>query len=189
MHVNDVLNHAEALDAVVIHNDNEVGEMGLWGEESRFPNGAFVAFAVAEQTEYAARAAVTLGGNGHSRGDGKTMAQRAGGKLDAGIVLVHDVAGERRAILVKSFKGFEREKTAFREHGIERGTGVTFAHDETIAVGPTGTLGVIAERPAVESRQEIRRGERGTDVRSVRFTSHAKSEPPDSIGKLSELRK
>src|SRR5260370_40768725 len=114
MHVNDVLNHAEALDAVVIHNDNEVVEMVLWGEESRFPNGAFVAFAVAEQTEYAARAAGTLGGNGHSRGDGKTTAQGAGGKLDAGIVLVHDVAGERGAGLAKSFSGFESAKTPSR---------------------------------------------------------------------------
>src|SRR5215472_5296175 len=85
---------AEALNLVVVDEDDEIVELVMRREEGRFPHRTFVAFPIADQAKDAAGAAVALGGKSHARSDRKSMAEGASGKLDARNILVHDVTSQ-----------------------------------------------------------------------------------------------
>ncbi len=68
------------------------------GEEDRLPVGAFVAFAVAQQDEDAVGLLLAFARQRHAAADRQSVAQGAGGELDAGHVMA-GMAEQQRAIL------------------------------------------------------------------------------------------
>src|SRR5262249_38356187 len=153
-----VLDCAEALNFVVVDEDNEVVELMVRRKERGFPNGTFIAFAVANQAEDAAGAAVAFSSDRHSRGDRKAVTERARRKLDAGNVFVHYVTGEGRTILIEGFEALDWEIAVLGKDSIERRAGVTFAHDETVTIGPIRALRIVTESAPVNGREEFRGG-------------------------------
>src|SRR5207249_8563747 len=100
---------------------------------------------------------------------------------------VHDVTGKGRTILIKRFESLDWEIATFGENGVESGACMPFAHDEAVAVGPVGALRIVTEGAAVHSGQQIRGGQRPTDVRSVGCAGHAHAMFANAFGQFGEI--
>src|SRR6266404_6408706 len=93
---------------------------------------------------------------------------------------------KRGAILIKGFQLLQWEIAALRQNGVQSRARVLFAHDEPIAIRPVRPACIVTKRPSVNGGKQVRRGQRASNVRSVRLARHANAMLPDS---LRELRK
>src|SRR5258708_63744 len=73
--IDHVFDRAEALNLVVVDDDDQVVQFVVWREQRGFPNRTFVTLAVADHAEDAGGSAIPLCSNGHPGGDGKPVAQ------------------------------------------------------------------------------------------------------------------
>ena len=71
------------LVAVGIHNHQQVRQLELLGEQERFPNGAFVDFAVADDRLAALAGLQALGRQGQTYADREPMPERSGADFHA----------------------------------------------------------------------------------------------------------
>jgi hypothetical protein len=100
---------------------------------------------------------------------------------------MHHMTRKRGAILIKGFQPFHWEIAALRQNGVQSRARVPFAHDESIAIGPVRLAWIVTKRPSVNGGKQVRRGQRASDVRSVRLARHANAMLPDSLRKVRKI--
>ena len=161
--VEDLADAAEALDAVGVDDRHEVVQLVLGREEQRLPVGTLVHLAVAQQNERAPRLALALGGQRAAAAERQTVAERAGGKINAGD-LVADVGHQARAVPAVGKQLLFREEAAQRERRVQGAAAVALAQDEAVAFRPLRTRGIDLEDAAVEHGQKVRHRKRAADV-------------------------
>src|SRR5258708_12650434 len=91
---------------------------------------------------------------------------------------------KRGAILIKGFQLLQWEIAALRQNGVQSRARVPFAHDEPIAIRPVRPACIVTKRPSVNGGKQVRRGQRASNLRSVRLARHANAMMPDPLPEL-----
>ncbi len=187
LQVQNVLHVSEALYFIVIDDHDKIVKPVLGREQNGLPVRAFVAFAVAQDGENAVRKSVPLGSQRHPAGDRQSVAQRAGRKLDARNPVRRDVAGQPRAVDVEAVQPLQRKEAAFRQRGVQTGTGMPLAEDQPVAAGIVRRLRPHPHNPPVQNGQDLRHRHRTGHVRTLRKAGHLDRVNPDLAGKLAQI--
>src|SRR5262249_28315204 len=95
----------------------------------------------------------------------------AGGRLDARQRRAIGMALERRAELAQRDQLLLREVAGPREHGVEGGHRVALREHDTVAVRPVRALGIVAQPPEVEGREDVDHRERSSGMAGARVAS------------------
>ena len=64
---------------------------------------------------------------------------------------------------------------------------MSLAHDEPIAVRPLRSVRIESEGSSVECSQQVRCGQRTSDMRRISLARHANTVLPDALSKLGEI--
>ena len=132
-------------------------------EHRGFPDGALVAFGVAEQDVDAAARAAQAGAEGGA--DRQALAERAGRQLDRA-ELVIGVAAEDRAVGAVRVEVRGVEPAGLVQRRVQRERGMALGEDEAVAVGVI--VAVAAQHAAVQRRQHVGDRETRSDVPDAR---------------------
>ena len=134
--------------------------MELVGRHRRLPDLALGDLTVAQDGVDAEALLRLLAGQRHADGNGDALAQRAGGHIDAGVIVHLDVAGHVAVDAAEHLQVLDREEAAQREDRIERRGTMALGHDETVTVGVVRVLGVDAHLAEIEISQHVHAAER-----------------------------
>jgi hypothetical protein len=130
-----------------------IGLPELGRRHRRLPHLAFLDLAVAHDAVHAAGRAGQLEAERHAERDREALAERAGGRLDAGQRHAVRVALERAAELAQRDELALREVAGARHHRVEGGHRVALGEHDAVAIGPVRTPGVVPQ-PAEDDRHE-----------------------------------
>ena len=119
----------------------------------------------------------------HADGVGKSLAEGAGGGLDARRVAVFRMAGGDRAELAKALDLLDRHALVAdeMEQRIDQHRAVPGREDEAVAVGPLRIRGVVLQHLPVEQVRERCERHRGARVAGVRLLDRIHGERPDRV--------
>ena len=189
-------------DVVVVVDPAEVVELEVTGDRGGFVGDALHQAAVAgdrvdvEVEEVRAVAgALPLGGDRHPDRGGDALAERAGGRLDAGGPAVLGVAGSARVELAEAFDvlernggvaddlvvGVDRLDPGQVEQRVEQHRGVAGGEHEAVAAGPDRVGGVEAQEALPERVGDGRERHRRPRVAGVRLLDRVDRERPDRV--------
>src|SRR5262245_52280170 len=100
LQVEHLLDRPEALDLVVVDDCDEGVQSMMRREQRGFPRRAFIAFAIAQEREYAKQSSVSPPRQRHAARDGQPVTQRTGRDLDAREAPAGHVARHTSTVLV-----------------------------------------------------------------------------------------
>ena len=139
----DVLDEAVELDPVVIHDGHDVVELVGTAEHGRFPDLAFLNFAVAQHHVGARRALVQPRGEPHADGQRQSLAQRSGGGFERRQEAHIRMALVNRTELAQRVELVLGTIAAFRHHRVQDRAAVPFGKNEAVAIRPLGVGGIV----------------------------------------------
>ena len=148
---------------------------------------ALVELAVAHHVEDAVVPAVALAGEGHAHGAGGTLAERAGGNVDAGALQHARVALKHGALLPERVQYLLREVSELAESGILDGADMSLGENKAVAVRPLGILGIHAHFRVVERSDYVRRGKGAAGMAGLRLVYHRQRGLSQLLGPLFQL--
>ena len=142
-------------DVVVVVDGDQAAELEVAGQRRGLVGDPFLEAAVTGDDEGVVIA--DLGGevgpepalgDAHAHPVGHALAERAGGDLDPGGVVVLGMAGRAAAPLAELAQVVECQPVAGEvEHRVEEDRGVPVGEDEAVAVGPLGVRRVVVHDP------------------------------------------
>lgn len=131
------------------------------------------------------QAALAAGGHRHADRGGQTLAERAGGDLDAVGVPELGVARGQRAPLAQVLQIVEFEpETGQVQLDVLGEAGVTAREHETVAADPARIGRVVAHDALVEHVGQRREAHRGTGVTVARVLHRVRGQHPDRVDRL-----
>ena len=142
------------------------------GAHGRFPDLAFLDFAVTHEDVNPAVAAVQAGRQGQAVGDGQALAQGAGGDLHARRAGGVGMALQDAAELAQGGELLPGEITQAGEHGIEGRGAVALGEDEAVPVGPAGIAGPDAHLGEEQGHQDVGGRQRPAQVPGAGAMKH-----------------
>ena len=143
-------------EPVHIHHGNQIVQLVSARQRSRFPHGAFRAFAVAEQDIGAVVQVVQPRAQRHADADAQALAQRAGGDIherQARGRMAFEVAAE----LAELEQFLHREEPGLGPGRVQQRRGVAFGEDEPVVVVVVGVLRVVTHVPEEQGRHQVGR--------------------------------
>ena len=152
----------------------------LWtgAEHRRFPDLAFLDFAVAEHDVGARRALVQTSRQAHSDPDRQSLAERSGGGFERGNEAHVGVALVDRAELPQILQLVHGRIAGLRHHGIENGAAVSLGKNEAVAIRPVGFAGSCFMHVEVKRYQDLDRRKRSARVAGLGRRNHFDDLPP-----------
>ena len=150
------------------------------GERAGFHRHAFLEAAITRKrddmvVENAVGGCVEAG-LAHFGRDGKTnsvrysLAERAGGGLDAGCFVKFRMSGSDAAELAEIFDIFQRNSVSREvEPAVEEHAAMACGEDEAVAVQPAGLIGVEAHRGSEKNGSDVRRAKREAEMARFAF--------------------
>ncbi|MOA15582.1 hypothetical protein D3C78_1357470 [compost metagenome] len=121
----------------------------------------------------------------HADGVGETLAERAGGGLDAGGVAVLRVTRGARVHLAEILQVFDAEVIAGQvQQRIDQHRAVAVGQHEAVAVGPFRVDRVVLQVIAPQHFGDVRHAHRGTGMAAVGFLHGIHAQCTDGIGSL-----
>ena len=186
---------AVELDAVVVVEGHQLAQLEVTGEAGRLRRDALLevtvgADAVGPVVDDLVPGPVELGrqaslGDGHAHGVGEALAQRTGGRLDAGGQAVLRVARGPRAQLAEALELLERQVVAGQvEHRVEQHAGVAGAEHEAVAVEPVGPRGGVLRKRGPQHVGHRRRAHGRTGVAAVGLLDRVDGQGADGVDGL-----
>ena len=180
------------LDVVVVVEDDELAQAQVPGQGSglgadpllEVAVGADGVDVVVEQLEAGPVEARGRGGLGdrHANGVGEALAQRPGGRLDAGGVTAFRVSGRARAELPEGLQVVERQAVAGQiEERVDQHAGVAGRQDEPVAAGPGGIGRGVAQVAGPERVGHRGHAHGGAGVARVRLLDGVHGQRPDRV--------
>ena len=180
------------LDAVVVVEVDELAEPEVAGERRRFGRDALLQVAVGDDPVHAVVdqrmvGAVELGreaafGDRHADPVGEALAERAGGRLDAGRQAVLGMAGRARAPLAEGLQVLQGDPVAGQvEERVQEHAGVPGGQDEPVAVRPVGMRRGVPQEPRPHDVRHRRGAHGSTRVTGVRLLDTVDRQGPDRV--------
>ena len=108
------------------------------------------------------------------------MAQRTGGKLNAGNSLVRDMAAQDRTVLAVCVQRFARKESGFGQCRVDGRAGVPLAQEEPVALGIPGTRSVDVQDATVQDSDDVGHRKRGSNVRAAAAVGHVERVDSDA---------
>ena len=162
--VHHVFHPAVDLEAVAVDDADEVVELEMARFHGRFPDLAFLLFAVSHDAEDAMILLVQSRGERHADGDAQALAERSGGNFDARQLEPVRMSLIRRIELAQESDVFLWTKAGEGKAQIKAGRLVARRPDDAVAVGPVGILGIVIGNAKVERGGDVHDGERSAGV-------------------------
>ena len=175
--VNDVTRLAKSLQAVVVHQHDEIVPMMLRRQHDGLPRGAFVQIAVAGHAENTVLPPRLLRRHRHAAGHRQPVPQRSRGEFHARN-MVRNMAAQLAVVAVIFIKPFQREVAEFRQRGQQRRAAVPFAQNETVAVVLLDVFRIHVQDLRVEHGQDVRHGQHAADMPALPFVDHFQTMDP-----------
>ncbi|GBD15081.1 hypothetical protein HRbin25_00972 [bacterium HR25] len=168
-----VVGEAIVLDAVVVHNGDEIVQAVVGGAHGRLPGLALVAVAVGQEAVDAVIAAVQARSQGQTHAEGEPHPQGAGRHLHP---RRHPHDGVPLQAAPQPTEGEElvhREVAGLGQDGVVGGGGVPLAEDEPVPLRPLGVLRVVAQDVEVEGDEDVGGGEGASGMPGAGRRRHA----------------
>jgi hypothetical protein len=186
------------LDVVVVVQDDQPTEPEVAGERGRLGCDALLEVAVGADgvgpvIDDTMPGPVELRGepplgDRHPDGVREALAERPGGRLDAGRQAPFRMSGRDRAPLAERLQVLERDAVSSQvEERVQQHRGVPGGQHEAVAVGPIRVGRRVAKEPGPDRVGHGRHPHRGTRMSRVRLLDPVDGERPDRIdGELVE---
>ena len=151
-------------DAIVVKQHDQSVELQVAGERDGFLADALHQVAVGREhigavvDDIAAELGGQVGfGDSHADGIGEALAERAGGRFDAGRVVVFRMAGGDRAQLAKALELVDRHRLIAdkMQQRIEQHRAVARRQHEAVAVRPGRIGGIELQEPSEQHSRDI----------------------------------
>ena len=165
------------LDAVAVDERDQAVDAVVGGGHGGLPDLAFFLLAVAHEHPdggVGGRLRVAEArGEAHAEAEREAHAERAGRVVHTGGAAADGVALQPRAEAAEGRELLDGEVAELGEQRVLDGRGVALAHDEAVAAGPVGAVGVVIHDAAVERGHDLDGGERAADVAGAGLEDHA----------------
>ena len=134
----DFIDSAVNLKTVIINDDHQVVQLVVGCQHAGLPDLAFLDLAVAQQGVDTSGLALVLQAQRHACGAGDTLAQGAGGHIDAGNGVHVGIALEIGVDVAQGGQVFHGEEATQGQCRIQAGSGVALGKNEAVTVFPLG---------------------------------------------------
>ena len=168
----DLLAGAVQLQIVPVHKDDQVVQLVLVGGAAGLPDLALVALAVAQGGVDHVVLAVQLGGQRHAHRAGQTLAQRAGGDVDAGALVHAGVALQGGALLAQGVQDLHGEEALHGQRRVLGGAHMALGEDEAVTVFPAGPGRIHVHIPEVAGGDKVCHGQGAAGMAALRLPDH-----------------
>ena len=148
-------------ERVDVRDHGQVVELVVAGEFGCFPDLSFGHFAVAEQDVNARVALIHARADREARANGKSLAERAGGRVDA-VNARRGMAFELAREFAQRHHARNGKHSRFRERGVEHGRRVALREHEAVVVVRIRILGIELHGVEKYSGHELRGGHAGS---------------------------
>ncbi len=145
---------------------------------ARFPNDAFLQFAVAQHGVHVAGVAGVLRAQRHADRNGRALTQRAGGSVHAGALFLVGVALQNIVQLPEALKLLLVEEALFAQHGVQRRGGVALGQHQTVAGRVVRVLGIHLHQIIIQGDQNLRGGQGAAGMARTGSGGHGDNVPP-----------
>ena len=164
LEVEDLLHEVVELYAVPVEDDAEIVEVMIGRPElgpghEALPHLALLYFAVAEHAVDAGALAAELEAEGHAAGHGQALAERAGGRLDAGQRHAIGMPLEGTAQLAQGEEQALREVARLGHAEVLGGHAVALREHDAVAVFPGRALRIVGHAVEVEDGENVDHGQ------------------------------
>ena len=171
----------------MVDDHAEVIELLVAGKHGGLPDLALLALAIAQQGVRAVSIAPVLGGNRHTHGGRDTLAERAGGHVDARGVVHVGMTLQVAADMAQRLEVLLGEEPALGEHGVQARSAVALGEHKAIAVGLAGIGRVDVHFLKVQIGHDVGSAERTARMAGLGSVHAGDDALPYLVGNLFEL--
>lgn len=174
------------LPSVPVDDEDHVVKTKVGRSHNGFPENPFLEFTIAYETVDLRGESPSLQGKSHAVSETESVAERTAGSIhargtpDFRKALQH---GAKAAIAPQLLPGKE---TSVRQNGVESGTTVSLAEDESVPFLPDGILGSKGEYLPIQPHENIHNGHRRGEVARTGHSNHTHHVPADRQCVVSE---
>ena len=147
------------LKSVDINVDDQVIQLISVSSSDCFPDLAFVAFAIAQDSVYIVGLSISFAGERHAHCAGKTLSEGTGRDVDPGALIHAGMSLKRGTFFTEGSKNALIKESELCKACILNGAYMSFGKDEAVSVFPSGVLGINSHFFEVASRYKISRRE------------------------------